>query len=139
MPESICKSATTPAAKTCLRAQVYSTTSITLLTGPGLSQWVRRALEIRRTGYDLTINEFHSHSWKLALLVAASGARFRAGHVTSPGWSKRFSRFSFIFNLPVVMREDEHEIERYLDLVAAIGREENRAFRGEDFHAPYGR
>ena len=86
-----------------------------------LLEWVRRALEIRRTGYDLTINEFHSHSWKLALLVAASRARYRAGHVTSPGWSKRFSRFSFIFNLPVVMREDEHEIERYLDLIAATG------------------
>jgi len=87
----------------------------------GLAEWVRRAIEIRKTGYDLTINEFHSHSWKLALLVAASRARYRAGHVTSPGWSKRFSRFSFIFNLPVAMREDEHEIERYLDLIAATG------------------
>ncbi|HEX5731207.1 MAG TPA: lipopolysaccharide heptosyltransferase II [Blastocatellia bacterium] len=87
----------------------------------GVSQWVRRALEIRRTGYDLTMNEFHSHSWKLALLVVASGARHRAGHVTSPGWSKQFSRFSFIFNLPVVMREHEHEVERYIDLIVAVG------------------
>jgi heptosyltransferase-2 len=87
----------------------------------GFIEWIRRAFEIRRVGYDLTINEFHSHSWKLALLVAASRARFRAGHVTSPGWSHRFSRFSFIFNLPVVMREDEHEVERYLDLIAATG------------------
>jgi lipopolysaccharide heptosyltransferase II len=87
----------------------------------GLAEWIRRAREIRETRYDLTINEFHSHSWKLALLVAASGARFRAGHATSPGWSHRFSRFSFIFNLPVVMREDEHEVERYLDLIAATG------------------
>ena len=87
----------------------------------GFVRWIKRAIEIRETRYDLTINEFHSHTWKLALLVAASGARFRAGHVTSPGWSKRFSRFSFIFNLPVAMREDEHEVDRYLDLIAATG------------------
>jgi lipopolysaccharide heptosyltransferase II len=87
----------------------------------GLRAWVRRAREIRDTRYDLTINEFHSHSWRLALLVASSRAPFRAGHVTSPGWSRRFSRYSFAFNLPVAMREDEHEVERYLDLVAATG------------------
>jgi heptosyltransferase-2 len=87
----------------------------------GARAWLKRAKEIRETGYDLTINEFHSHSWALALLVAASRAPFRLGHVTSPGWSHRFSRYSFIFNIPVAMREDEHETERYLDLVAAIG------------------
>lgn len=87
----------------------------------GLKEWLERVIEIRRTGYDLTINEFHSHSWRLALLVALSRASFRAGHVTSPGWSQRFSRFSFIFNVPVVMREDEHEVERYIDLISAVG------------------
>src|SRR5215210_360760 len=87
----------------------------------GLRAWTNRAREVRDTGYDLTINEFHSHSWPLALLVIASGAPFRLGHVTSPGWSRRFSRYSYVFNLPVTMREDEHEIERYLDLVAAVG------------------
>ncbi|HJQ68014.1 MAG TPA: lipopolysaccharide heptosyltransferase II [Blastocatellia bacterium] len=99
----------------------------------GIVEWLKRALEIRRTGYDLTINEFHSHSWKLALLVAASRARYRAGHVTSPGWSKRFSRFSFIFNLPVEMREDEHEIERYIDLIAAVGAERVGLFEAKTF------
>ena len=93
--------------------------NIKYAAGPGA--WVKRANEIRATGYDLTINEFHSHSWPLALLVAASGAPYRLGHVTSPGWSERFSRYSFIFNMPVRMREDEHEIERYLDLVRAAG------------------
>jgi lipopolysaccharide heptosyltransferase II len=83
----------------------------------GPRRWIERAKEIREARYDLTINEFHSHSWKLALLVAFSGAPFRVGHVTSPGWSERFSRYSFVFNMPVVMREDEHEIERYLDLL----------------------
>ncbi|MCI0489527.1 MAG: lipopolysaccharide heptosyltransferase II [Blastocatellia bacterium] len=87
----------------------------------GLRAWIKRAFEIRDTGYDLTINEFHSHSWRLALLVAASRAPFRAGHITSPGWPRRFSRYSFIFNLPVAMREDEHEVERYLDLACAAG------------------
>jgi heptosyltransferase-2 len=83
--------------------------------------WLRRAREIRRTRYDLTINEFHSHSWPLALLVAASAAPFRLGHVTSPGWGPEFSQYSFVFNLRVTMRSDQHEIDRYLDLMAAIG------------------
>src|SRR5215468_9606610 len=74
----------------------------------GLRPWITRAKEIADTQYDLTINEFHSHSWPLALLIAASGAPYRLGHVTSPGWSRRFSRYSFMFNLPVEMREDEH-------------------------------
>lgn len=87
----------------------------------GLRAWLNRARVIRDTQYDLTISEFHSHSWPLTLLIAASGARYRLGHVTSPGWSRRFSRYSFVFNLPVPMREDEHEIDRYMDLVAAAG------------------
>jgi len=87
----------------------------------GARAWIKRAKEIRETGYDLTVNEFHSHSWPLALLVIASGAPYRLGHVTSPGWSRSFSRYSYVFNLPVKMREDEHEINRYLDLVAEVG------------------
>ncbi len=89
--------------------------------GARAREWMKRAGEIRAARYDLVINEFHSHSWKLALLVALSRAPFRAGHVTSPGWSHRFSRFSFIFNIPVHMQEDEHETQRYLDLAAAVG------------------
>ncbi len=87
----------------------------------GVRAWLARAKAVRHTRYDLTINEFHSHSWPLALLIAASGAPFRLGHVTSPGWSRRFSRYSFVFNLPLAMREDEHEIERYIDLMAEAG------------------
>src|SRR5262245_35313502 len=87
----------------------------------GLLGWIKRASEIRDARYDLTINEFHSHSWPLALLVGASAAPFRLGHVTSPGWPAHLSRYGFVFNVPISMREDEHEIERYLDLVAAAG------------------
>jgi heptosyltransferase II len=89
--------------------------------GAGLRAWLRRAREIRATRYDLIVNEFHSHSWPLALLVAVSRAPYRLGHVTSPGWPARFSRYSFVFNLPVAMRDDEHEIERYFDLVTTVG------------------
>lgn len=99
----------------------------------GLRAWISRAREIRRTRYDLTINEFHSHSWKLAVIVAASRAPFRAGHVTSPGWSHQFSRFSFVFNIPVAMREDEHEVERYMDLVAAAGAARRKLDAAETF------
>ncbi|MFL6214917.1 MAG: glycosyltransferase family 9 protein [Blastocatellia bacterium] len=89
----------------------------------GLREWMARAREIRATRYDLIISEFHSHSWPLALLVATSHAPYRLGHVTSPGWPARFSRYSYAFNLPVTMRDDEHEIERYFDLVATVGAE----------------
>ena len=87
----------------------------------GVRAWLTRVKEVRDTRYDLTINEFHSHSWPLALLITASDAPFRLGHVTSPGWKRRFSRYSFVFNLPVAMREDEHEIERYIDLMVEAG------------------
>jgi lipopolysaccharide heptosyltransferase II len=87
----------------------------------GARAWLKRAIDIRRTGYDLTINEFHSQSWQLSLLLAASGTGLRAGHVTSPGWPLKESRYSFAFNIPVGMREDEHEVERYLDLASAVG------------------
>jgi lipopolysaccharide heptosyltransferase II len=87
----------------------------------GIRAWIARLKEIRETRYDITVNEFHSHSWQLALTLAFSGVPFRVGHVTSPGWAEQFSHYSFIFNLPVGMREDEHETRRYLDLVEAIG------------------
>lgn len=89
----------------------------------GARAWLTRLREIRATRYDITVNEFHSHSWKLALLVAFSDTLHRVGHVTSPGWSEEFSRYSYVFNIPVVMREDAHETERYLNLVAAAGAE----------------
>jgi heptosyltransferase-2 len=98
-----------------------------------LSAWLRRAREIHEARYDLTISEFHSHSWPLTLLLAASCAPFRLGHVTSPGWSRRFSRYSFAFNIPVAMREDEHEIDRYIDLVAAVGARRVTASEADTF------
>ncbi|MGH9827744.1 MAG: glycosyltransferase family 9 protein, partial [Blastocatellia bacterium] len=59
--------------------------------------------------------------WQLALLVAFSRSKWRIGHVTSPGWSRRFSRYSFVFNVPVRMKEDEHEVDRYFDLLEPLG------------------
>src|SRR5436190_14644022 len=38
----------------------------------GLNEWIARANEVREAHYDLTISEFHSHSWPLTLLIAAS-------------------------------------------------------------------
>lgn len=99
----------------------------------GLRSWLTRAQQIRKANYDLTINEFHSHSWPLALLIAASGAPYRLGHVTGPGWSHQFSRYSFVFNLPVTMSEDEHEIDRYIALVAAAGTDRIAASEASTF------
>ncbi len=99
----------------------------------GVRAWLMRLQAIRRTRYDITINEFHSHSWQLALTLTFSGVPFRVGHVTSPGWSERFSHYSFVFNLPVVMREDEHETERYLDLIKIIGAGQSEASQLKPF------
>ncbi len=99
----------------------------------GLRGWLKRLRDIRATRYDITINEFHSHSWQLAVTITFSRAKFRIGHVTSPGWSEKFSHYSFVFNVPVQMREDEHEIERYLDLVAAAGAKKVTAREAQTF------
>ena len=73
----------------------------------GLGAWLSRAREIRETRYDLTISEFHSHSWPLTLLIAASGAPYRLGHVTSPGWPGDY-RFRMIHETYFVFSPSRH-------------------------------
>src|SRR5215475_16220612 len=40
----------------------------------GVRTWLKRWLEIRKARYDVTINEFHSHSWLLAMTAVHSRA-----------------------------------------------------------------
>ena len=86
-------------------------------------RWRRHIQEVRQNRYDLIINEFHSNSQHLATMVSLSGAPYRLGHVRSPGWP---DRYGFIYNLPVTMREDQHEIDRYFALARALSIPEDR-------------
>lgn len=80
--------------------------------------WINHIRKIRRSSYDLIINEFHSNSYFLALMVSFSAAKYRLGHVRSPGWP---DRYGFIYNVPVKMQESQHEVDRYFALAKALG------------------
>lgn len=68
--------------------------------------------------YDLIISEFHNNNLFMRLLTILSGARYRLGHVTSPGWN---NNWDWIYNLPVKMNKNQHERDRYLELAYALG------------------
>jgi lipopolysaccharide heptosyltransferase II len=84
----------------------------------GWREWWRHIRAVRRAHYDMIISEFHSNSYFLAMMVSFSGARYRVGHVRSPGWP---DRYGFIYNVPVKMAEAQHEMERYFALARALG------------------
>lgn len=77
---------------------------------------LRFAFRVRRRAYDAVIVSFQGDDFKLITLL--SGAPCRVGHVTSPGWS---GRADFLYNIPVQMDENEHEVDRKLRLVRALG------------------
>lgn len=79
---------------------------------------VKFAFQIRRAGYDIVISEFHNNSWYHAMWTLASGAPLRVGHVTSPGWA---NKWDWVYNVKVPMEENQHEIDRYLDLIKVLG------------------
>lgn len=82
------------------------------------SEWLAHIRQIRATGYDVVINEFHSNSYALAAMVSWSGIPYRVGHVRSPGWP---DRYGFVYNVPVLMQEAQHEVDRYYTLARALG------------------
>jgi len=56
--------------------------------------------------------------FRLLKVLAALRPTYRAGIVSSAGFE---GRFDAAFNVPVSMRHDQHEVERYLDIAAALG------------------
>lgn len=83
-------------------------------------KWICR---LRKDRYDLVISEFHNNNAFMILLTVLGGAQHRLGHVTSPGWS---NNWDWVYNIPVKMEKDQHEIERYMELAWALGIDENR-------------
>jgi heptosyltransferase-2 len=96
----------------------YFTKTYDISNRSSWKDWVNHIRKIRNSKYDLIINEFHSNSYFLALMVNFSGAKYRLGHVASPGWP---DRYGFIYNMPVKMQESQHEVDRYFDLARTLG------------------
>jgi ADP-heptose:LPS heptosyltransferase len=73
---------------------------------------------LRDEEFDLVISKFLcSFPWQ-ARAIAFSGIPWRCGHVSSPGWQ---GSYDYLYNIPVVMERDQHEVDRYLELVYALG------------------
>lgn len=78
-------------------------------------KWIYK---VRKEKFDLVISEFHNNNFFLAFLSILSGARYRLGHVSSPGWK---NDWDCIYNIPAKMKNNQHEIDRYLELAFALG------------------
>jgi len=78
-------------------------------------KWIYR---IWKEKYNLIISEFHNVHLFIIILTVLSGAQYRLGHVSSPGWK---NDWDFIYNIPVRMKNNQHEINRYIELVYALG------------------
>lgn len=87
--------------------------------------------QVRKDEYDLIISDFHNDKIFLALLLVFSGAKYRLGHISSPGWK---GKWDCIYNIPVKMKEEQHEIDRYLELAYALKINENDIDRKPFFY-----
>lgn len=76
------------------------------------------AYRLRKEKYDLVISEFHNNFLFLVFFTVFCNAKYRLGHVSSPDFK---NKWSFIYNLPVRMKKDQHEIDRYLELIYSLG------------------
>lgn len=87
--------------------------------------------KVRKDRYDIIISDFHNDKIFLALLLVFSGAKYRLGHISSLGWK---GKWDCIYNIPVKMKEEQHEIDRYLELVYALKINENDIDRKPFFY-----
>ena len=78
-------------------------------------KWIYK---VRKEKYNLIISEFHNNDLFMALLTILSGSRYRLGHVSSPSWK---NDWDCIYNIPVKMKKNQHEIDRYFELAYALG------------------
>jgi len=89
---------------------------------------LRFALRIRRRRYDALISSFQGDDFKLVTLL--SRIPFRIGHCSSGGW---IGRADFLYNIPVRMAEGEHEVDRKMRLIQAMGLDSARADLAPEF------
>ena len=87
--------------------------------------------KIREEKYDLIVSAFLSTQIFLVFSTIFSNAKYRLGHISSPG---RKIDGDFIYNIPVKMKNNQHEIDRYLELIYALGIEEKDVDKKAFFH-----
>jgi len=91
-------------------------------------KWISR---IRKRKFNLIISEFHNNNSFMALLTILSGAKYRLGHISSPDWQ---NCWDFIYNIPVKMKKNQHEVERCLELAYALGLQERDINKSSFIH-----
>ena len=69
-------------------------------------------------GWDMAVFRFNGFKREVMTAAVVGRARWRVGHAASPDWHNRWTSF---LNVPVVMRPGDHEVDRYLQLAAALG------------------
>lgn len=74
-------------------------------------------IKIRKEEYDIVINSLFSSKNILALIPLFSGATHKVGFTNSDGYN---NPFRFIYNVPVKMKPNQHEINRRLELSYAL-------------------
>lgn len=67
--------------------------------------------------WDMVIYRFNGYRIDLILATFISFTKYRVGHTSSLNWK---NRFDFIINYPVVLDENKHEIDNYLDILTVL-------------------
>jgi len=73
---------------------------------------------LARRKWDVGVVRFNGLTYELALAAVFARIRYRVGHVSS---GRYWHELDWIFNLPVPMREYDHEVDRYLALAERLG------------------
>lgn len=74
-------------------------------------------------GWDVCIVRFNGAAYEVVIAAIFGRIPYRVGHVTSGRFE---SKVDWLFNLPVMMGEFDHEVLRYLTLVERLGHRPGR-------------
>lgn len=79
--------------------------------------FAKTLINVRKEKYDIVINSLFSSKNVLASIPFFSGAQYKVGFTNSDGYK---NLFRFIYNVPVKMKPNQHEINRRLELSYAL-------------------
>jgi lipopolysaccharide heptosyltransferase II len=75
-------------------------------------------LRLARQGWDLCVVRFNGATHEVVVAAIFGRIPYRVGHVSGGRFS---SQLDWLFNLPVVMGDYDHEVDRYLALAEKLG------------------
>jgi len=75
-------------------------------------------IELGLRGWDMGIVRFHGAKPEILAALVYGGVRYRVGHISSGGWT---SKYDYLFNVPVLMSPESHDVDRYLAIAHTIG------------------